>query len=222
MNMDILSKLVITKVYSASTMYNPKSAKTKRNKRQNWAIVIKYEGETLYSSNGKCFTSDLNHIAMLPKGCVYDWKCTKPGHFCIVEFESEPIFFEPIIFSLRHGEKILKLFRELEYKMTLKNSMSEIESIKCVYSIILNLVGANSERYIPNYKQQKLQPAIEYITQNYSKHIKNDNLAALCGISTVYFRKLFCEVMGVSPIAYARQLRIEKAKEMLDSDYGAL
>jgi len=28
--------------------------------------------------------------------------------------------------------------------------------------------------------------------------------------------------MGVSPITYAKQLRIEKAKEMLKSDYGTL
>ena len=41
-------------------------------------------------------------------------------------------------------------------------------------------------------------------------------------MSTVYYRKLFTEVMGVPPITYARQLRIEKAKEMLKSDYITL
>ena len=29
-------------------------------------------------------------------------------------------------------------------------------------------------------------------------------------------------MMGISPIAYTKQLRIEKAKEMLKSDYGTL
>ena len=50
----------------------------------------------------------------------------------------------------------------------------------------------------------------------------NDQLAALTGLSTVYFRKLFVRVTGVSPMTYARKLRISKAKEMLKSDYGTL
>ena len=41
-------------------------------------------------------------------------------------------------------------------------------------------------------------------------------------MSTVYFRKTFTEVMGLSPIAYVQRLRMEKAKEMLRSDYGTL
>ena len=50
----------------------------------------------------------------------------------------------------------------------------------------------------------------------------NDTLSVMCNMSTVYFRKLFREVMGASPIAYAKQLRIEKAKEILQSDFGTL
>ena len=41
-------------------------------------------------------------------------------------------------------------------------------------------------------------------------------------MSSVYFRKMFTQIMGGSPIAYVKQFRIEKAKEMLKSDYGTL
>ena len=47
-------------------------------------------------------------------------------------------------------------------------------------------------------------------------------LATITGFSTVYFRKLFTSMMGVSPITYVHRFRIEKAKEMLKSDYGTL
>ena len=60
------------------------------------------------------------------------------------------------------------------------------------------------------------------MTQNYNIKIRNDELAALTGVSTVYFRKLFTEVMGQSPIDYIQSLRIQKAKEMLQSDYGSI
>ena len=92
MNLEILSDLIITKVYSATTMYTEKNAKTERNNRPNWAIVIKYEGETLYVSGGKSYLSDINNLVILPKSCSYEWCCTHSGHFSIIEFESELIF----------------------------------------------------------------------------------------------------------------------------------
>ena len=161
-------------------------------------------------------------MVILPKGCSYEWECTKSGHFSIIEFESESVFCEPISFTVKHGERILKHFKDLEYKRNLRSFMFEAESIKDTYAIILSLVRLASEAYIPNSKQKKLQPAIEYISQNYSQNITNDTLSAISGMSTVYFRKLFTQTMGVSPIAYTKQLRIEKAKEMLKSDYGTL
>ena len=222
MNIDILSNLVITKVHSVSTLYTPKNTKAKRNDRRYWAVVIKYEGETIYYSNGRQFLSDLNHVLILPKGCSYDWQCTRSGHFSIIEFESEPTFCEPISFSIKNGERILKMFKDLEYKRNLKSLVVDIESIRDTYSILLALMQAASERYMPTEKQRKITPALEYISQHYHENITNEKLATLVGTSTVYFRKLFTNVLGVSPIVYARNLRIEKAKEMLRSDYGTL
>ena len=222
MNISPLSNLIITKVHSVSTLYTPKNTKLKRKDRPRWAFVIKYEGETVYTSNGKRFLSDAGHVVILPKGCEYDWECTKSGHFSIIEFESEPTFCEPISLSVKNSDKILRMFKDLEYKRNLKKPMVEIESIKDTYSILLTLTQVMSERYLPTEKQQKIAPAVEYISQHYNVNITNKALAAITGMSTAYFRKLFTSVLGVSPIVYARNLRIEKAKEMLKSDYGTL
>ena len=76
--------------------------------------------------------------------------------------------------------------------------------------------------YLPDEKKEKIQPALDYIAENYNKPITNDELAELLGISTVYFRKLFTQITGTSPINYIQQLRINKAKEMLKSDYSKI
>lgn len=96
-------------------------------------------------SNGKLYRSNIDNLALLPKGSSYEWVCTFSGHYMIIEFESNII---------------------------------------------------------------------------YNKKIKNDELANISGMSTVYFRKLFREVIGISPIAYVHEVRIKKAKDMLRSDYG--
>ncbi len=222
MSVDLLSNLIITGVHSVSTMYTLKNTKLKKICRPRWAVVLKYEGETVYTSKSKRYVSDQNHILILPKGSSYAWECTKSGHYSIIEFESDVCFDELISFSVKHSERIFRAFKDLEYKRTLRPPLFELESIRDTYSILLQLSQQNVEKYVPNDKNQKIQPAIEYISQNYNKPITNDMLALIAGMSTVYFRKLFSEVMGVSPIAYAKQLRIEKAKDMLKSDYGSL
>lgn len=222
MNTSVLTDLVIKKFYSASTMYTERNSKAKRVNRPYWAIVIKYEGETIYNTNGKSYVSNINNMVILPKGCSYEWICTKSGHFSIIEFDCEMVCNEIFSFPLNSGEKILKLFKELEYKRTLKKPMYEMESIRDCYSIILKLTRSKQQRYFPTGKQQKISAAVEYIAKNYNKKIENNELAQLTGLSTVYFRKLFTEVMGTSPIAYVHELRIKKAKEILKSDYGSI
>lgn len=222
MGLDVLSNLVITKIYSATTMYTEKNTKTKRTNRPCWAIVIKYEGETIYTSKENSYLSNANNLVILPKGCSYEWQCTHSGHFSIIEFESDLVCDDIFSFPVKNSEKILRLFKELEYKRTLSNLMYEAESIRDTYSILLMLTQSMQKKYLPAEKISKISPALEYIAKNYNRNIKNDVLANLCNLSTVYFRKLFTEIMCTSPIAYVHELRIKKAKEMLKSDYGSV
>ncbi len=218
---DILSNLVITKVYSASTFYTPDKIK-KKNSRNRWGAIIKYEGETVYASCGKQFLSDAHHIILLPKGCSYSWECTRAGHFCSIEFECETSLCEPIVINVKSSDKILRVFKEIERKRTLNNPTAELESIRGMYSILLLLIQSSREAYVPPEKQRKISSIVEYMSEHYSESLTNDDLARLAGVSTTYFRRLFSSYMGTSPINYLRKLRIEKAKEMLKSDYSSI
>ena len=95
-----------------------------------------------------------------------------------------------------------------------------MEAIRDLYDILLKICPITTTQYIPSDKTKKIAPAMEYIAKNYNKNIKNDELAMVSGLSTVYFRKLFTQIYGTSPITYIQNLRIKKAKEMLKSDYG--
>lgn len=222
MNTELLSGLVITNVLSVSTRYNPEGAGNHRVNRQMWAIIIKYEGETVYTSNGNKYVSNATHATLLPKGCSYDWICTKAGHYSAIEFESPQTSEEIVTFRLSNPEKLLGAIKKLELKKTLKKEFFRLECIKEAYYILLELLKENDAKYKPQSKLRKITPALEYIAQNYSNEVGNDFLASLCGISTVYFRKLFAEITGKSPIAYIQDLKAEKAKEMLKSDYGSI
>lgn len=222
MNTEILSDLIIEKIHSISTMYSEQKAGTKRRNRPAWALVVKYEGETIYSANGKKYLSDINNIAILPKGCDYDWCCTKSGHFSIIEFECPKKHIDIFSFNVKNGEAYLNTIKKMEIGRALKKPSYKLDEMRDLYGLISSLIKSAEKKYIPSATEQKILPVIEYIAKNYNKNLCNDELAALAGTSTVYFRKLFKEVTGMPPINYIQSVKMKKAKEMLASDYSGI
>lgn len=222
MELNILSELIINKVHSVFELYSEKGAGNKRLSRERWGIIFKYEGETVYTSNGKKYISNRNNMVILPKGCSYDWICTKEGHFKNIEFECDKECDEIFCIDIKDSEKILNLFKKMEYMRTVKNPVFNMENIRDTYSVLLLLMQSAQKKYLPSEKYDKISPAVEYIAENYNTSITNEKLAELTGLSVVYFRKLFSEFFGTSPINYVHELRIKKAKEMLGGDYGSI
>ena len=222
MKNELLSNLVIEKVCSAATMYNEAHARAKRSFRERWAVILKYEGETDYTVGEKQYVSNSSHLMLLPKGSCYEWHCTKAGHFSVIEFECDRSYDDIFCFSVKSADKILKIFKDLEYKRTIKRPFLELESLRDTYSVLLLLAESEQKKYIPADKAEKLAPAVDYIIKHLNQPITNDALARHTGFSTVYFRKLFTEVYGMSAMSYVKTLRIKKAKEMLKSDYGSI
>lgn len=219
MKEEILSNLIINQVTGIYTMYSGKNESSKRKDRPMWSVTFKYEGETEYICNGKKYISNANNPLILPKGSSYEWTCTKAGHFCAIEFDSPLTCDEIIPFNLQNPEKLMKIYKQLEQKQIIKPLSYKIDLIKGVYDAISLLLNSMEKNYIPSKNKKKLTPALDYIASNYKDKIKNDELAAICSLSTAHFRNLFKEVMGTSPIAYVHTVRINKAKEMLRSDF---
>lgn len=219
---NLLSNLIIKNIRSVTTSYSNENASGKRNNRERWSIVIKFEGETHYFSEGKTIVSSGNEVIILPKGSSYEWKCIKAGHFATVEFEMDYEYNKIFAVKTNDVDKILDKIRTMEHKRLIKSPMYIPECIRDTYDILISLFSPLEKKYIPSTKIKKIQPAIEYISENFHRNIKNDYLAQISGISTVYFRKLFTEYFNMSPITYIHTLRIRKAKDMLKSDYSSI
>lgn len=224
MSIELLANMVVTRVYSVSTLYNSKNTATHRENRPSTAIVIKYEGETEYTSGGRTYNSNISNMVILPKGSAYEWRCTSSGHVTIIELESNLATAEiiPVPVSVKSAEKILSTIKELEYKRARGGVGVELESLSAVYSILARLTESAPRGYLSGEGRRIIEPALEYIALNYKERLTNDELASVAGVSTVYFRKLFREYIGTSPIDYIISLRIQKAKELLRTDYGTI
>lgn len=63
---------------------------------------------------------------------------------------------------------------------------------------------------------------LSYLNDNYSQHISLDQIAKNMYLSPVYISKIFKEKTGDSPINYLINVRLEKAKEMLEDGTGSV
>lgn len=77
--------------------------------------------------------------------------------------------------------------------------------------------GYNFETYNKSYAVKRI---LNYLNENYESKISLDQIAHNMYLSPVYVSKIFKEETGESPINYLIKIRLEKAKEILESDRG--
>lgn len=66
-------------------------------------------------------------------------------------------------------------------------------------------------------RRNMMAEAMSYIEQNMKEDMRIKMLASKAYLSPSYFRKLFKEITGLTPIEYVNSLRISKARQLLDS-----
>ena len=58
---------------------------------------------------------------------------------------------------------------------------------------------------------------MEYLKLHWNENTPVSELAALCGMSECYFRRLFGKFAGMNPVRYRTLIRISAAKSMLSA-----
>lgn len=218
----MLSDLIINDVTFVTKAYNEIGSGGKRVGRERWAIIHKFEGETIYTAGNRNYVSNSENLVILPKGSNYEWRCVRSGHFSVVEFEATLSSDEILHFSGVDADMVQRIFRKMETRHLLQENFYKLKNLNDTYSLLVALLKGSPRQYIPSDKRTKIEPAVKYMVNNIADNPSNDQLSSLCGISTVYMRKLFSEIYGDSPINYLHKLKISKAKELLKSDFGSI
>lgn len=216
--------LTVTAVVAANRFNNDVTeTPIYRHNRNRWAVALKRTGRTYYTSGGRTLVSDAQHPVILPKGSCYSWECVEAGECLLIEFDAPDSRETVIAFSFTDCALFEKTFYEIRKKLSLPGVEAQLTCLHSLYGLLLALVRSGRSEYTPKQKQRLLEPAVEYMTGHYDDStITNDRLAALCGISTVYFRKSFEAVYGMPPIRFLHEVRIRRAKDLLESDYASI
>ncbi len=183
----------------------------------NWTLIFKYKGATYYNIDGKRYISDASSVVLVPKHCFYYYCCYDPGLMINIAFEiaQQPKNAEILFLKVQDKEKVLWEFQRIID--AINRGASNVERLHYFYALLHMLAqqNVNKPNYVTESSRERIRPVENYINQYYYNNINNEQLAKLCGLSTQYFRKIFTEVYGVSPMAYVSRVRMQAATEIL-------
>ena len=146
------------------------------------------------------------------------------------------------------ARKKTKLLEEIEYRPFMKSKkdaeilitelnlimnqlrVKEYEYKNCIEGLLLALfieiarinhkdqAKPEFEKKISPKKVETLSAALDYIEENFAKDLRISEISQAAYVSETYLRRLFSECCGVSPVQYAKMIRIEHACELLEKN----
>lgn len=104
-------------------------------------------------------------------------------------------------------DSLYKIVRECENIKDLNSILKEV-----VYSVTTEINSFNNKRM-----RLVLQNAMSYIHKHYSDQVTLKDVAEYTYVSTYYLSRMFKKDLGKNFVDYLNEIRIEKAKELLNS-----
>ena len=111
----------------------------------------------------------------------------------------------------------------INYATVDRSPRPTIYSVFPLHDVKGNLIGTMCGFYYTekadssHIARTKLQPALEWLTQNVGANTSLEALARLTHLSVTHFRRLFVETFKETPAKYALRLRLNRARDMLET-----
>ena len=202
-----IESTVVSAVLAAITVYSEKGRTDQTENRKSYGLSLCLGGRITYIQNGVEYISEEGAAVILPKGQSYTIKRERTGLFPVINFDcAEPICDTVTVIKTENESQLLSIFKKIEALFCYPKNEMRIFSL---FYEMLHLLASDGIPYT-------LKKALKLINEEYqSPTLTNERLAAECGVSTVYFRKLFTKHLGTSPKQFIIDLRIQRAKQLL-------
>lgn len=191
-----------------------------KNGRENNGFIYIVSGSMLDSFQN-CEVTDLSatkgDLIFVPKGSIYtgmyvgENTMIKIVQFELISGELPEYLSSPVKIDLPNSRELIEAFFEPIEKHVAHHPFYYLS---CLYWLLWRIDESYSG--IPQ-KYKKLHPALVEIEEHWSENPKISYYAELCDMSEANFRRLFREYLGLSPIDYRNNIRLNHAKSKIQS-----
>ncbi|HEX2950638.1 MAG TPA: AraC family transcriptional regulator [Armatimonadota bacterium] len=198
--------------------------------RSNSGLSYFVDCETEYRSDGHPVVSAVRgDISLVPQGTAYACRfrnCGEPvtqSNAYLINFElfddaGEPFALDGFVHVIRPSNSAHYFERFQEIMILFSQAAAPTARIKaCLYQLLTDISFELRKMTIARERFADIIKGIVYLEQHYTSAISVPELAEMCHVSETYFRRLFKQYAGMPPLDYAIDLRMKKAKLMLES-----
>ncbi|MBE7046723.1 MAG: AraC family transcriptional regulator [Ruminococcaceae bacterium] len=118
-------------------------------------------------------------------------------------------------------DKYSLIFDKLEFLYNSQTPYREVSIQACILELI-NEIFTDTVIKTEYYENENIRLIIKHMEENLTKNLTLDELSDILHFSPNYFHKYFKEKTGFTPHKYLLELRITKAKKLLDSTAKSL
>lgn len=166
-------------------------------------------------SDGTVMRTEGGALFYLPKHSSYEVKTVWHGGCYAINFDAD---IEDVPFCARPKsvEFLKRSFKTACDEWRSHSPTCHVAAMRALYDCVYLLFQERKQNYLPYDRRRLILPALEAIESNFTdRELTVAALAALCGMSEVYFRRIFAHSFSVSPKEYIVQRRLNYARQLL-------
>ena len=187
-------------------------------KRIDHGLIIRLSEKERYDIDGERFVALRGEAVFIPKG--YEYTTSPMGdsknEYINISFNADGCPDHLMRFKVDDLQSVIMLHADMMRRSVFDVEKSRLAVLSSFYKILSMLSPIEERGYLGQRKQSLIRPAIEYLEENiFSPELKLNDLHTMCGISAVYFRRLFALHTGVAPKEYVSTKRLERARSII-------
>lgn len=188
-------------------------------------LVYVTEGKVHYQVEGRLMELTKGDLLFIPSMYTRSWKNDiVEGHrkYTVV-FENKERTYqhfvesEIVAFKPRKSAYYEQRLTFLNEQWLSKRVFYEELSQNILLELLIMIAQEKAEWHTSPVKETSVRDMQEYILQHYRRNITIEELAALIGVTPNYVTVLFKEVLGITPIQYLHQTRINNAWNLIST-----
>ncbi len=178
------------------------------------ALVFRISGNAVFTHDNCTQSSGAGDIFYMPADYPYDAVYNEKNEIFVIHFESD-LVGQMENYHLSNPHTLLLLFRKIYNIWGNKAEGFYYKSISVMCEILENI--STQAHYTPHSEAyDSFEKAITYMNNNLtSAELTIEELADIAHMSNTYFRKLFLEKFGTTPVKYITSQRLIYAEKLL-------
>ena len=219
--MNDISTAVITKITEIWNVKVNKDETNSINCRKAYGLTFCEKGRLVYTHEGRDYISDPMHVLILPKGQSYTLRGIESGMFPVINFDTASDLYDCRFhqFLNENPYNLMNSFNQIQRLFLFRNSVSNLKMMSILYDMFSSLV--TNDAFASEYR--RIFPAVSYMEEHISDSLLSvEKLAEICNMSISCFRKVFESVYGIPPRRYIQEIRINKARSLLNGSYESV